>query len=218
MTQPIDITNSLDNSRLGQLVIKALNDKNTYEAGEAAYRNALVDRVVQVQARKHENPQKVLDSQFFNSMSTSDKIKFINTHRDLLARHPKYNYGAVLEASASSGGLAGLGTLLHQVATHTAKPGGPGFAVNKWAVGGAIGMGALIGAMISAKRERADYKKDLDTHKSIDDAISILVERGLRPVPTKSDYLGKVRTSLEDAPLLYGKSLSAIDFSKLQGQ
>lgn len=204
--------NSIDDSQVGQLLINALSQKNGNEARESEFKKALLDRVVRTQRQKSENPQKVLDSQFFNGLSLSEKIDFINNHRDLLSHKPSFNWGNLGTDILASASLAGTGTLLHQIVTNAGKA---GFKANPWALGTAVALGGMVGGTISASRERKDYKKDLDTQRNIDDAISILVDRSLRPVPTRVDYLNKVKSHFEEIPLSVGKSLSSVDFDKI---
>jgi hypothetical protein len=133
-------------------------------------------------------------------------------HRDLLATKPKFDWRSIVEGAGMAGALATSGTLMHQI---TNTIGNGGFKPNKVALIGAAVMGTLVGGGLNAVKSRQDYKRDVDTQKNIDDAISILVNRSLRKAPYRTDYLARIENSVEDAPLQYGRTMSSIDFANL---
>jgi hypothetical protein len=172
----------------------------------------LLNKVIELQKARAENPQKVLDSQYFHDLPLEEKVNFINQHKDWLSVKPKYDWGSVPTGAATAGLLATSGTLMHQI---TNKIGNGGFKPNYWALGGAAVMGALVGGAVSASRAKQDYNRDVRTQRSIDDAISVLVNRSMMKAPTKTDYMSRIKSTIEDAPLTYGKTLSDIDFDSL---
>lgn len=204
MTLP---ANSLDNSDVGKSLLEAIRNKQNFDNGESAFKQALMKRVLTHNANKGINPQKALDSNFFNTMTLTEKINFLKDHRDHLKTEPKFGWKRVGGDSLLSGLLTGVSTASHQMITHGGPPN------NLPAIGIATALGMLVGGGISYGREQKDYNKDLSTQRNIDDAISALVDRSLRNVPTRVDYVQKIRTGLEEMPINVGKNLSNIDYS-----
>lgn len=175
-------------------------------------KDQILERTIDILVARHENPHKVLDSKLFQDMTPEEKIDFINGHKGALGSSPKFKWGSIPTGALLSGSLATGGTLLHQFGT---RVGAGGFKPNVWALGGAAVMGALVGGTVSAGRANQDYQRDLNTKKNVDDAISMIVSRGMTTVPTKADYLNRIQNYIEEAPLTYGKAMSSIDFDSL---
>lgn len=204
--------NDLDNSQVGQLLLEALTKNKESKEKESQLKQRLLSRVLEAQLKdKSGNPQKVLDNAHFASMSLADKIKFIEQNREALKQPPKFHLGKVLSNGLMSGAYAGMGTLGHQFMTRT-----PGAGVLKpWQLGFATAMGLGVGSMIGASKAYAEYKRDVNTQKSVDDAITALVNRSLMKAPTRTDYLNKIENSIEEFPSNYGRKLNEIDFDSL---
>lgn len=204
--------NEFDTSEVGKLLLQEIRKKQQGDALESQLKQHLLSRVLEAQLTiQHDSPQKVLDNPYFGGMTLKEKVQFINDNRDRLKQAPKFQYGKVLKDGALSGAYAAMGTLGHQFMTAT-----PGKSVLKpWQLGFATIAGVGVGSMLGAAKAIADYKRDSNTQKSIDDAITALVNRSLLVAPTRTDYIKRIEGTIDDFPVTYGKHLNTIDFDSL---
>lgn len=172
----------------------------------------LLAKVMEIQKNRGLNPQKVLDTSYFNNLSIEDKAKFIADNKEALGQEPTFDWRGLRGRSTGMAGAAGIATLVHQISTK----GGPGFKPNMWAIGGAVAAGALVGGFSDLSKTRQDYRRDLTTKRNIDDVIAVMVHRGLNPPITRFDISQVIEKDLAMKPFEYGKKLSDIDFDNIK--
>lgn len=157
------------------------------------------------------NAQKVLDTPWFRELNVDDQIRFIQQYKQQIGQAPKLSFGKVLGSGLELGGVASFATLSHQLMSQAGK----GFKPNYWALGAAGVLGGLVGSAVEYKNSQLDYNRDRKTAVNIDDAIGTLVHRIGRPPITRQNITDRIEKDMVDMPISYGKTLSAIDFSKL---
>lgn len=176
------------------------------------FQEQLVERALAIHQQKKGSPQAILDSQYFKDLPLEDKRDFIERHKDYLKQAPRYNWGGVGIGSFGASAFAGLGTVLHQISASSAK----GVKLQPIPIVAALGAGAIVGGILNISKSKADYNRDRQTQRNIDDVIHTMVLRGMSAPASRSDVVKRMEEEVEKVPLTYGKVLSSVDWDEIR--
>lgn len=151
----------------------------------------LLQQLVDTYRVKGKNLQGVLDNPLFKDLPLDQKVKFINNYKDQLKSDPKFNWSSLGEGAVFGGLNAVAGVRMGQLISGGSNP--------KALITAGI-LGSIVGGGLQGYWSKKEYNHDVNTQKSIDDAIKTLIQRSNSPKIGRTDYLQKAFTHLEGVP------------------
>lgn len=127
----------------------------------------LLQQLVDTYRVKGRNIQNILDSQLFKDLPLDKKVKFIHSFKSQLEAPPSFNWSGIPRASLL-GAATGLGASLTMG------------KLSPKVLALSAGIGAMSTGGVEALTKYKDYQHDVNTSRSVDDAIQTLINRGLQ--------------------------------------
>jgi len=173
----------------------------------------LMKRVMDIQQQRGNNPQSVLDQDFFQKLSLEEKVRLIKAHRAALATKPKYETGRVIGSGLVTGAMTAGVVGAHSFMNTTAK--GLPFKINPWGLATAAGAGFLVDTIVENLKARNNYSRDVTTQENAEDPVSVLAHRVTSGYVPKKSLMGILEQKVSEFPKTFGGLINTIDFDSL---